>query len=528
MVEHVGAMAGRQAVQAQTVHGLLDERATRRPDATFIRLGEQYVTFARLADDSRRCASALSERGIRRGDRIALAVDNGVEWLTVFFAALRLGAVIVTVNPLYRANELDHMLGVTEAKAVVSKQRSDGFDLVDYYAHADLPNLTLQVFLADDDASGPVPLTFDELLDESHVGGGGEWFDDASAHDDALILFSSGTTGRAKGVVLTHETLIASAAAQAGEFEQTESDVILGVMPLTHVGGITCTVISSLLVGGVVDMVPRFHPQVVVDLLLADRITIMVGVPTMYTMLLSDAHLADADLSGIRLCVIGGSNVEPATAKAMAEMFSTARLANLYGLSESSGACIISPADVTLEHLASSIGVPIGDFHARIVSSDGAEAPHGVDGELQISGGCVMKRYWRLPEETKYTKTRDGWLNTGDIAVQGADGVVTLRGRSKEMFIRGGYNVYPSEIENVISVLPGVEMVAVVGVPDDRYGETGRAFVVKSTGSEVTEDEILSHCRGQLAEYKVPHAVVFADALPLTPSGKIQKANLVD
>lgn len=521
-------MVEQTATPVHTIVGLLDERAATRPDATFIRMRDRCVTFARLADDSRKCASALAARGIQHGDRVALAVDNGVEWLTVFFAALRLGAVIVTVNPLYRANELDHMLGVTEAKAVVSKQRSGDYDLVDYYEHADLPNLSLKVFLADGEATSAVPVTFDDLLQESPSGLRIEHSEDSSPQDDALILFSSGTTGRAKGVVLTHETLIASAAAQAEEFQQKESDILLGVMPLTHVGGITCTVVSSLLVGAVIDMVPRFHPRTVADLLLANRITVMVGVPTMYTMLLSDARLAGADLSAVRLCVIGGSNVEPATARAMAEMFPAARLANLYGLSESSGACIISPTDVTLEQLTSSIGVPIGSFRSRTVGSDGAEAPVGAEGELQVSGRCVMKGYWRMPEATKPTKTHDGWLNTGDIAAHDANGAVYLRGRSKEMYIRGGYNVYPSEIENVISALPEVEMVAVVGIPDDRYGDTGRAFVVKSEGLEITEDKIFRHCFDQLAEYKVPTSVVFVEALPLTPSGKIQKAKLVD
>lgn len=521
-------MMGQHAAQVHTIHGLLDERAATKPTATFIRMGDQRVTFARLADDSRRCASALSSRGIERGDRIALAADNGIEWLTVFFAALRLGAVIVTVNPLYRANELDHMLSVTEAKAVVSKQSSGDFDLIDYYEHAVLPNLSLKVFLADDEAPTRAPVTFDDLLQDSCIGRLDEQADVSSPQDNALILFSSGTTGRAKGVVLTHDSLISSAAAQVEEFQQKESDVLLGVMPLTHVGGITCTVISSLLVGAVIDMVPRFHPQMVADLLLANRITVMVGVPTMYAMLLSDARLAEADLSAVRLCVIGGSNVEPARARMMAEIFPAARLANLYGLSESSGACIISPSDVTLEKLTSSIGVSIGSFRSRILGSDGTPAPVGTEGELQISGSCVMKSYWEMPEATRLTKAQDGWLNTGDIAVEDANGAVSLLGRSKDMYIRGGYNVYPSEIENVISALPEVEMVAVVGVPDDRYGDTGKAFVVKSGGPEITAGEILSHCRDRLAEYKVPHSVVFVDALPLTPSGKIQKAKLVD
>jgi acyl-CoA synthetase (AMP-forming)/AMP-acid ligase II len=522
-------MEDQTAVQPPTIHGWLDHWARARPDSTFVRLGDSQFTFAHLAEDSRRCASALSRRGIVSGDRIALAVDNGVEWLTVFFSAMRLGAVIVTVNPVYRTEELNHILGVTEAKLVISHQRSGDFDLVEYYSGADLPSLETTVFLPDAESDGAGLLLFEDLLrDGRHDDPDVADRIDASAEDTALILFSSGTTGRSKGVVLTHETLIASATAQAEEFGQTEGDVVLGIMPLTHVGGITCTVISSLVKGGGIDMVPRFHPRVVADLLLDNRVTLMVGVPTMYAMLLADDRLADADLSAVRLCVIGGANVEPAAARHMAETFCSARLANLYGLSESSGACIISPEAVTMDGLSSSVGAPIGDFEARIVGSDGQAAPLGFEGELQIAGRCVMKEYWRLPEETDLTKTPDGWLNTGDIAVQHTDGTVSLRGRSKEMFIHGGYNVYPAEIENVISTLPGVEMVAVIGIPDAKYGDSGRAFVVRAAEASVTEDDIVGFCTDQLAEYKVPDSVVFVDALPLTPSGKIQKTKLAD
>lgn len=385
------------------------------------------------------------------------------------------------------------------------------------------------MFLPDPESDGAGLLLFEDLLhegrhDDPDIVGGVE----ASAEDTALILFSSGTTGRSKGVVLTHETLIASATAQAEEFGQTEGDVILGVMPLTHVGGITCTVISSLVKGGGIEMVPRFHPRVVADLLLADRVTIMVGVPTMYAMLLSDPRLSEADFSGLRICVIGGANVEPATARLMAETFSSARLANLYGLSESLGACIISPATATMEDLSASIGAPIGDFDVRIDDGAGGAATVGTEGELQVSGRCVMTGYWRLPEETAAAKTEDGWLNTGDIAVLDPAGTVSLRGRSREMYTYGGYNVYPAETENVISALPGVDMVAVIGVPDETYGNSGRAFVVRAAGASITENEILEYCATRIAEYKVPGSVAFVDALPLTPSGKIQKAKLRD
>lgn len=511
-----------------TIHGLLDAQASANPAGAFIRIGDRQVTFTELADESIRCAAALRARGIGPGDRVALAANNGVEWLTVFFAAMRLGAVIVTVNPAYRENELTHLVRSTRAKLVVSEQQFGGYDLVDFYSRADLPSLMTKVYLGDDDRSDESVLAFEDFLR-----GGGEEQDDfdvdahgASARDAAVILFSSGTTGRSKGAVLTHESLLASAGAQAEEFAQTNADSLLGVMPLTHVGGITCTVLSALLVGARIEMVPKFHPQTVTDLLLAGRITIMVGVPTMYTMILDDPRLADADLSTMRLCVIGGSNVDPAMAQSMVSFFPSARLANLYGLSETSGACVISPKDVSFDELSQSIGESIGDFRARIVDVGGTPVEEGAEGELQIKGACTMEEYWQLPEESAAAKTSDGWLNTGDIATQDSRGRIALRGRNKEMYIHGGYNVFPAEIENVISTLSGVAMAAVIGVDDDKYGAVGKAFIVRAAGATIGETEIIDHCAAQLAGYKVPKSVAFVESLPLTPSGKIQKTKL--
>ena len=516
-----------------TLPQLVDHQAAARGDAEFLRNGNQTVTFSELSEKSRWFSRALAARGVSRGDRVALATENRPEWLIAFFGLLRLGAIAVTINPLYREAELSFMLRTTKAVAVISESMSGNYDLADFYSRADLPDLQFKVFLPGSPALDNAKS--DSFADILSAGQKAEPVAETGAAeamlnhgDPAVILFSSGTTGQPKGAVLTHQSIIASAQAQVETFDQTSDDVLIGVMPLNHVGGITCTITSSLVSGGRVEQIRRFSPGAVVDLMLESRATIFSGVPTMYIMMMADRRLRNADLSRVRLCVIGGSNVEPATATAVMDTFTSARLANLYGLSESSGACIISPKGESLEDLTATIGTAIGSFDARVVDGDGAVLPEGEPGSLQIKGECVMRGYWELPEMTAETLTSDGWLNTGDIAVRSADGHISLRGRSKEMFVRGGYNVFPAEVENTISQLEDVTMVAVVGVQDEVYGAAGRAYVVCGEGSQLSTDEVREHCRRALASYKVPDSVVFVDSLPLTPSGKIKKGELRD
>ncbi|GAA2101879.1 long-chain-fatty-acid--CoA ligase LcfB [Brevibacterium salitolerans] len=522
-----------------TIPQVLDAQAERFPEREFVRIvgKDEVLTFRGLAEESKGFARALAARGVGPGDRVAVAAENGREWLVAFFGVLRLRAIAVTINPLYREGELMHMLASTGTKAVVSSARSGEYSLAGFYAEAELPELETVVLIGEDSDLRPGQVSFEQvcstgagLLAPAEPPAPAEGAEGGSAGDAAVILFTSGTTGRAKGAVLTHASLLASAAAQVEEFGFGEEDRLLGIMPLNHVGGLTCTVLSGLLAGTVIEMLPRFHPTVVADLLVAGRLSVMVGVPTMHIMVLQDERLKVARLSAVRLCVIGGSNVESAVAAALAERFPNARLANLYGLSETSGACVISPAGVSHEELSASIGAPIGAFRAQVADELGRPLPAGSPGELQISGGCVFQGYWGLPEATAETLTPDGWLSTGDIAVMSESGRISLRGRSKEMYVRGGYNVYPAEVENVISAVPGVGMVAVVGTTDEKYGATGRAYVQRAGNRPgpdgVNEEEILAACRTALAEYKVPDSVVFVESLPLTPSGKIRKTDL--
>ncbi|EGD57133.1 class I adenylate-forming enzyme family protein [Gordonia neofelifaecis] len=510
------------AVADRTLGQVLADRARLTPDAPFIHFGPETVTYADMQNRASRLSAGLSAAGIGRGDRVAIAASNSPEWLVAYFGAARIGAVLVTLNVVYREHEFTYMLGQSGARLLICDEESGGFQFRPFLTDLAprLPSVERVVFLG---ASGAD--SWDALIDgaapDSDAG------DPAvTPTDPAVVLYTSGTTGDPKGATLTHASLLASAAMQAERFHQTSDDVLLGALPFNHVGGLTCAAGSSLVAGGAVALLPRFHPDLVVDAVRRTRLSIFCGVPTMYRMLLAADAFARCDLSATRLCVIGGSNLEPALAEQVVTRFGGPRLANLYGLSETSGACVISPDGDTLEIVTTTIGTPLDGVRARIVDDDRIELSRGTAGELEIRGACVAAGYWDKPAETAATFAGDGWLATGDIATMTDDGHISIVARKKEMYVRGGYNVYPAEVENVLAADPAVAMSAVIGVADPTYGETGYAFVVAAAGVEVDVRALIERCRRELAEYKVPDAVEVVDALPMTPAGKIRKVLL--
>jgi fatty-acyl-CoA synthase len=302
----------------------------------------------------------------------------------------------------------------------------------------------------------------------------------------------------------------------------SEEDIILGHMPLNHVGGISCSILSAMHFGSTVILIPAFVPELVLDAIQRYRATIFAGVPTMYLMLFN-SNFEKYDVSSLRLVVIGGSNAQPELLKRIKAGFPNATVMNLYGLTESSGACICSPLDDSFEDILDSIGVPIGDYEVMIVDEKGQPLPDGEVGEIAIKGDCVCSGYIGLEEKTKES-FRNGWLFTGDMAYKRGNRIYFM-GRKKEMYIQAGFNVYPAEIENVLIKHPKVFMVAVIGVPDEFYGEKGVAYVVPK--GEVSEEELKEYCARYLADYKVPKEFIFEETLPLTPAGKIQKSELL-
>ena len=480
---------------------------------------DRVLTFDDVDALADRCAAGLAARGIGAGDRVAVAGLNTADWLTLFFGAVRLGAAVVTLNPRYRETELEYMLGQSGARLVVSEAELGGFDYRALYADLAprLPTVADVVFFGDG------PDGFGALLaagDEAPAA-------DLGPDTPAVVLYTSGTTGRPKGAVLTHGSLLASARGQAERQATGPDDVLVATLPFNHVGGITCTVLHALVAGARVALLPAFSPAGALEAAARHRATVLAGVPTMYVLMLAELAKSDHDLSSVRIAVAGGSNVDPPLARAIAEAFPGAHVENLFGLSETSGACIISAVDDDLSTVCETLGTPLSGVEVRVVDpTTGSEVPDGDDGELQVRGPSVAAGYWEMPAETAEA-FRDGWLATGDMVTRRASGHLALRGRRKEMFLQGGFNVYPVEVENVLAAHPAVALAAGIGIPDDVLGEVGWYFVVPRDGAVAPEPaELMAWCRERLADYKVPRRIEVRGELPTTPAGKIAKAQL--
>jgi fatty-acyl-CoA synthase len=344
------------------------------------------------------------------------------------------------------------------------------------------------------------------------------------ADDVAMVIYTSGTTGRPKGAGLTHRSLLAAATAQAQHTKVNHNDVIHLANPLNHVGGITCGVLTHLVGGGTVVLVPEFKADRVITLMQQHPPTLVAGVPTMLTLLLMNARIDAVDFSRTRLVFSGGSNVDAVLLERLAQRMPNATLMNLYGLTETSGALVMTPWERTPEDLMTSIGVPFTGAQLRIAGGSGEALPIGQVGELWFKGVGVVAGYIGAAAGAGFSP--DGWLQTGDLGTVDGRGVITLKGRKKDMYIQGGFNVYPAEVEALIHRHPGVVMAAGIGVPDPVLGEVGRVYVIPKLGSNLREADVRSWCAEHLADYKVPRQVVLRDALPLTPAGKIYKAAL--
>jgi acyl-CoA synthetase (AMP-forming)/AMP-acid ligase II len=513
-------------VTADTLHGLLDVRAAEHGDRDFVVVvGGGRHSFAAVAALGRRVATGLTSLGVGPGDRVAVAAPNGIEWLGVLFGAARLGAVVVTLSTRYRERELDVMLNDSGAKVLVCPAQVPGFDLAGFLDgfRPRIPTVEHVVFVGG--AGSPGGRTFDELaaadpaVDEPRGVG-------VTGADPAVILYTSGTTGTPKGAVLTHAGLLASARAQADHFASGPTTRSVSSMPLNHVGGLTCSLLSLLVAGGCWIMLPTFSPAATLAAVAGHGATDLSGVPTMWVLMLDHLAAEPVDLSSVRRAVVGGSALDPDLGRRILEAVPGARLTNLYGLSETSGAVIVSAAEDDLPTVTRSIGVPIGDVAVRVVAADGTELPAGAVGELHVRTASAAAGYWRRPEASADTFLPGGWVATGDVVEVDPDGHVVLRGRVKEMWIQGGYNVYPAEVEAVLTLHPDVTVAAGIGIPDAVLGEVGKYFVIPRPGAVPDVGELSAWCAARLASYKVPRQIVLVDDLPLTPAGKVAKAAL--
>ncbi len=512
---------------------LLEDSARKHPDRDALVLGPTRLTYRQVDAAASQVANLLVERGIEPGDKVALMCPNLPYFSIVYFGILKAGAVVVPLNVLLKGREVAYHLTDSHAKALfafegtpelpIGAEARAGFD--DVEACRDLVLIT-----ADPAASSPFEGT--ETLSQALAGRSTTFATVATDDDDtAVILYTSGTTGQPKGAELRHRNMRDNAMASKELFACDESapDTYLCVLPLFHSFGQTVIQNGGFAFGGTMVMLPRFEPAPAIEAMLRESVTVFAGVPTMYWGLLG-ALQEGADVEtlakNLRMAIAGGAALPVEIHREVERRFGIS-IAEGYGLSETSPVASFAPSGEPAR--PGSIGKPIAGVEMKLIAPDSwAEIEWTPDaiGEIAIRGHNVMKGYYQRPDATAAVISDDGWFRTGDLARRDEDGFYYIVDRTKDLIIRGGFNVYPREIEEVLIAHPDVSLAAVVGVPHDSHGEEIKAFVILEPDASLTPDELIVWAKGEMAAYKYPRIVEFVPSLPTTATGKILKREL--
>ncbi|MGW2693203.1 long-chain-fatty-acid--CoA ligase [Streptomyces sp. NPDC001296] len=483
----------------------LTRTAQRQPERPALRLDTQVTTYAELDERSARVAALLRAEGVHPGDRVALMLPNVPEFVVLYYGILRAGAIVVPMNPLLKAREIGYQLGDSGAALLFEWYRAPG-EGAQGAAAAGTRHIVVEPSSLAGLLSGHEPLAA---------------VAETAGDDVAVLLYTSGTTGRPKGAALTHAGLRHNTEVNTEHVQRmTAQDVVVGCLPLFHIFGQICAMSVAVHSGASLTLIPRFDPATVLEAVVRDGATVFDGVPTMYAALLQ--HPAEVDVPTLRMCLSGGASLPVEVLHGFERRFGCTVLEG-FGMSET------SPV-VTFNHLdrprkAGSIGTPIQDVEVRLLDEEGRDVGPGEVGELAVRGPNVMKEYWNLPEATA-AAIPDGWLRSGDLARQDEDGFLYIVDRKKDLIIRGGYNVYPREIEEVLHEHPAVALAAVVGVRHERLGEEVAAAVVLREGAQAGAEELQQFVKDRVAAYKYPRMVWLVDALPTGPTGKILKREI--
>jgi acyl-CoA synthetase (AMP-forming)/AMP-acid ligase II len=545
-----GAPADQEDPRADLIWGtvprLVEDAAVRHADTEALVDGDVRLTYAQLAPEVERYARGFVAAGVEAGDRVGVWAPNCAEWMLAALGVLRAGGVIVPLNTRFKGGEAAYILRNAGATMLLTVRGFLGFDYPAMLAGEDVGQLRQVLLLRDEGGGGaperpsPVPLVGLEtfLADGERVGS-----DETSARAAAVspedvsdLIFTSGTTGHPKGAATTHAQSLRTFGTWSSIVGLGAGDRYLIVNPFFHTFGYKAGILACLMAGATVVPEPVFDAGAVMRRIEAERISVLPGPPTLYQTLLGDSERDKHDLSSLRLGVTGAAVVPVELVQAMSEELGFSTVLTAYGLTESCGTVTMCRRSDPPEIVAGTSGRAIPGLEVRAVA-DGSEVAAGEPGEIVARGYTVMSGYWGNEEATAEAIDADGWLHTGDIGVMDADGNVTITDRVKDMYVVGGFNAYPAEIEAILRGHEAVAQVAVVGVPDERMGEVGCAYVVPAAGAgsgdtEAAADElgraILSWSRGVMANYKVPRGIVLVDALPVNASGKVLKRELRD
>jgi long-chain acyl-CoA synthetase len=485
---------------------LLTDSAKRDADHVAVKLDDAELTYGQIEEGSARVAGLLREKGVEPGDRVGIMLPNVPYFPVCYYGVLRAGCIVVPMNVLLKRREVKFYLEDSGAKLL--------FAWTDFAEDATAG--------AEDAGAECIVLTpgeFEKVLAETDPL---TELADTADEDTAVILYTSGTTGTPKGAELTHANLSRNAEVSQSLFDLGSDAVTLGALPLFHSFGQTCAMNATIGAGGTLTLLPRFEPGKALEIIQRDKVNLFEGVPTMYGAMLNFPDRENFDVSSVRRCSSGGSAMPVELMRGFEEAFGCQVLEG-YGLSESSPVASFNHPD--RERKPGSIGTPIEGVEMKVVDDDGGEVDQGEVGEIVIRGHNVMKGYWEREDATAET-IRDGWLHTGDMAKVDEDGYFFIVDRKKDLIIRGGYNVYPREIEEVLYEHPAVREAAVVGVPHDEYGEEIGAAVALKDDAKATPEELRDFVKDQVAAYKYPRQVWLVDDLPKGPTGKILKREI--
>lgn len=523
-------MTHRERFRREDVAGLLAQRASETPDRRFLSHEGRRWTYAEVQAQAGAFAAALRGWGVAAGDRVALHLPNRPEFVVAVFGAARLGAVVVPLDPRLTTTELQYLLRHSEAGVVVTTERWTGSSprqRVDRVASM-LPELR-EVISVGWKPMGPTDgrvLPWDQVLRDAS----GEPVPDAVRvdpdADPVAVLYTAGSTGKPKGVVLTHSNLLAPATALADVLRLREADVVSGITNLFNVFGMGPGVLGTVAAGASLALQEDAEPARMLELIETERVTVQYGVPTAFLLALRERSLKERDLTSLRAAVIVGAPMTGETLSRIRREF-VDEVWVAYGLTEA-GAVIAarSPLGNPLTGQFTTVGTPMPGVDLRVFESDGTPLPEESMGELAVRGPGVMREYYRQPSETARAFTSDGFLLTGDLGMVDDEGCLHVLGRRKELIQRGGFNIYPREVEDRLLAHPAVLDTAVVGLPDDVLGEMACACIVPVEGAIVTGDEVKEFCRESLAEYKVPDLVRFFPQFPTDGAGRVRRVEL--
>jgi fatty-acyl-CoA synthase len=536
-----------QLKAGDTLAAIVDRIEAEYPANEAIVSGEQRIDYKTLMHRVNSMADALLKMGVKKGDKVAIWMSNIPEWVYAHFACIKIGAPLVPLNTRYRVHELEYILRQSDTTTLFMMHRFIKTDYIPMIYElcpelkdcepgdlkcAKLPLLKRVIIVSEQSHSGM--LAYYDVLksgeDYASSGAVKKAQEAVEPEDTYVIPFTSGTTGFPKGVVTTNYQYSRIMEAVSNRFQMTGKDRILVVSPFSHNMGNMTGMLLGACNGACIVPMEQFDPGEGLRLIDEEKVSKFTGSPTMYIMMLDHADFPKRDTASIKASVIGGADVSPDLVRTIMDKMGIKDLISAYGLTENTGVSTMSQPGDPPEVVANTAGKLIfPDCELAILDPDtGKELPRGAQGEICSRGFYVMKEYYKLPEETEKAFNAEGWFRTGDLGTMDEKGYIKVTGRLKDMFITGGVNAYPAEIESFLMTHPKISMVAVTGVPDRRMGEVAMAFVKLKENESATEEEVIKFSREKMANYKAPKYVKFVDDFPMTATGKIQKFVLKD